>query len=53
MRLLTTLLRFVQYTSLKNNIDKSHALGHAMDVLHYTHQNYIHQRIKSPELIEQ
>jgi hypothetical protein len=53
MRLLTTLLRFVQYTSLKNNIDESHALGHAMDVLHYTHQNYIHQRIKSPQLIEQ
>jgi hypothetical protein len=53
MRLLTTLLRFVQYTSLKNNIDESHGLGHAMDVLHYTHQIYIHQRIKNPVLIDQ
>lgn len=53
MRLLTTLLRFVQYTSLKNDIDESHALGHSMDVLHYTHQNYLHQRFKSPQLIEQ
>ena len=53
MRLLTTLLRFVQYTSVKNGIDESHALGHAMDVLHYTHQNYINQRTKCPQLIEQ
>jgi len=53
MRLLTTLLRFVQYTSLKHGIDESHALGHAMDVLHYTHKNYLHQRNKSPKLREQ
>jgi hypothetical protein len=53
MRLLTTLLRFVQYTSLKNNIDESHGLGHAMDVLHYTHKIYLEQRIICPELLEQ
>jgi len=53
MRLLTSLLRFVQYTSLKNNIDESHGLGHAMDVLHYTHQIYLQQRNICPQLVEQ
>jgi|LauGreDrversion4_2_1035121.scaffolds.fasta_scaffold31282_3 hypothetical protein len=50
MRLLTTLLRFVQYTSLKNGIDESHSLGHSMNVLHYAHRIYLDQRIKSPQL---
>lgn len=50
MRLLTTLIRFVQYTSLKNNIDESHALGHAMKVLYYTHQNYLHELPNSPQI---
>jgi len=53
MRLLTALLRFVQYTSLKNGIDESHSLGHSMNILHYTHQIYSDQRKKSPQLIEQ
>ena len=53
MRLLTSLLRFVQYTSSKYNIDESHGLGHAMDVLHYTHQIYLQQRIIYPQLVEQ
>ena len=53
MRLLNTLMRFVQYNSIKYKIDESHALGHALEVLHHTHHIYLHQRIKSPELREQ
>jgi HD superfamily phosphodiesterase len=53
MRVLTSLLRFVQYTSMKYGIDESHALGHSMDVLHYTHQIYLQQRVISPQLVEQ
>ena len=53
MRLLTTLLRFVQYTSMKNNIDESHSLGHAMKILHYTHKIYLEQRTTTPKLTEQ
>ena len=53
MRLLTSLLRFVQYTSMKHNIDESHALGHSMKILHYTHKIYLDQRVITPKLIEQ
>ena len=53
MRLITTLLRFVQYTSLKHGIDESHALGHAMEVLQYSRQIYLRQRSQLPKLREQ
>ena len=53
MRLLTSLLRFVQYTSMKHNIDESHALGHSMKILDYTHKIYLEQRVITPKLIEQ
>jgi hypothetical protein len=38
---------------MKYGIDESHALGHSMDVLHYTHQIYLQQRVISPQLVEQ
>lgn len=50
MRLLTTLLRFVQYTSIKNKIDESHALSHSMKVLHYAQEGFRNQTQKSPLL---
>ena len=40
MRVLTTLLRFVQLSSMKYGIDESHSLGHSMDVLYHAHSNY-------------
>jgi HD superfamily phosphodiesterase len=36
MRLLPSLIHFVKYTSALYRIDESHAIGHAMDVLHYS-----------------
>lgn len=53
MRLLTTLLRFVQYTSIKNKIDESHSLGHSMKVLHYAQEGIRYQVPKSPQLKQQ
>jgi len=50
MRVLTTLLRFAQYTSLKYKIDESHSLGHSMDVLFYAQNNYKQQVLKTPQL---
>lgn len=41
MKILPSLLRFVQLTSVKYNIDESHAVGHSMEVLHNTHEIFI------------
>jgi hypothetical protein len=40
MKLLPELMRFVQLTSAKYNIDESHAVGHSMKVLLNAHQIY-------------
>lgn len=40
MKILSEIMRFVQFTSIKHNIDESHALGHSMKVLHHAHQIY-------------
>lgn len=53
MRVLTTLLRFVQYTCIKNKIDESHGLGHSMKVLHYAQENLKIQIPKNPALLKQ
>ena len=53
MKLLPTLLRFVQMTSMKYGIDESHSIGHAMEVLHYANEIYIDNVIKYPELHNQ
>lgn len=37
MKLLPALIHFVKYTCTQHKIDESHAIGHAMDVLHYSH----------------
>ena len=53
MKLLPTLLRFVQMTSMKHRIDESHSLGHSMEVLHYANHIYKDSVIKYPELYTQ
>ena len=54
MKLLPELMRFVQFTSTKYNIDESHAVGHSMKVLFNAHQIYsntvhLHPYLKSQE----
>ena len=46
MKILTTILRFVQYSTMKYKIDESHALGHSMNVLYYAQQNFNNEVIK-------
>lgn len=53
MRVLTTLLRFVQFSSLKYNIDESHSLGHSMDVLFHAQTNYKNEVLHNPFLKSQ
>jgi hypothetical protein len=53
MKILPTLLRFVQMTSMKHKIDESHSLGHSMEVVHYTNHIYMDNVIKYPELHNQ
>ena len=53
MRILTTILRFVQFSSIKYKIDESHALGHSMNVLYYAQQIYNTEVIKTPILRNQ
>ena len=50
MKILTTILRFVQYSTMKYKIDESHALGHSMNVLYYAQQNFNNEVIKNPIL---
>lgn len=50
MQILTTILRFVQYSTIKYKIDESHALGHSMNVLYYAQQNFNKEVIKNPTL---
>jgi hypothetical protein len=53
MKLLPTLFRFVQLTSMKHNIDESHSIGHSMEVLHNTHQIYMNNIYRYPEIKSQ
>lgn len=53
MRVLTTLLRFVQLSSMKYGIDESHSLGHSMDVLFHAHSNYKKEVLNNPILKSQ
>lgn len=53
MKILPEILKFVQMTSIKNNIDESHGLGHSMEVLHNAHQIYTHNVFKYPGLKDQ
>ena len=53
MKLLPSLLRFVQMTSIKHKIDESHSLGHSMEVLHYVNHIYMDNIFKYPELYNQ
>ena len=53
MRLLSTLMRFIQTTSLKYKIDESHAVGHSMDVLYYAHEILQHEVLQHPYLKKQ
>jgi hypothetical protein len=46
-------IQFVLQTSREYSIDESHALKHAMDVLHTSHQIYKHDVSKYPELESQ
>ena len=53
MRLLPALIHFVKYTSSIYKIDESHAIGHAMDVLHYS-QAIVESSLRNyPQLREQ
>jgi HD superfamily phosphodiesterase len=53
MKLLPSLLRFVQMTSINHKIDESHSLGHSMEVLHYANHIYMDNIFKYPELHNQ
>jgi len=53
MRLLPALIHFVKYTSSIYKIDESHAIGHAMDVLHYSQAIVESSLRKYPYLREQ
>jgi len=53
MKILSTLLRFVQLTSTKNNIDESHSLGHSMEVLHNANHIFMNNMFKYPEIKDQ
>ena len=56
MKLLPALIKFVQVTTLKYNIDDSHGLTHSMNVLYYSNQIYqslvpTHSKLKDHEPI--
>jgi hypothetical protein len=53
MRLLSSLIKFVQLTSLKHGIDESHSLGHALQVLHNVHEIYTASVNQFPYLKDQ
>lgn len=50
MKLLSSLMQFVKFTSFQHKIDESHALGHSMEVLHYANNIYMENIFKYPEL---
>jgi len=54
MKILPALIKFIQLTTLKNNIDESHGLSHSMNVLYYSNQIYqslvpLHSNLKYQE----
>ena len=53
MKLISSLLEFVSFTSRKYAIDESHGLGHSMDVLVNAHAIYSSEVIKNSFLRDQ
>jgi len=53
MKLLPSLLKFVQLTSIQYNIDESHGLSHSMEVLHNAYDIYMNNIFKYPILKDQ
>jgi hypothetical protein len=53
MKLISSLLQFVSFTSQKYNIDESHGLGHSMDVLINANQIFNSEVKKHPFLSNQ
>jgi HD superfamily phosphodiesterase len=56
MKILPNLIRFIQATTLKYNIDESHGISHSMDVLHYANQIYqslvpMHSKLQEQETV--
>lgn len=50
MSLITKLFHFVLITSQKHNIDETHGLSHSMNVLHFAHDIYEHEKNRHPIL---
>ena len=50
MSLLNKLFNFVMLTTKKYNIDESHGISHAMDILHFSSDIYKNEKIKNPLL---
>ena len=50
MSLLNKLFNFVMLTTKKYNIDESHGISHAMDILHFSTDIYKNEKIKNPLL---
>jgi HD superfamily phosphodiesterase len=53
MKILPALIKFIQVTTLKYNIDDSHGLSHSMEVLHYANDIYQSLLPVHSKLIEQ
>jgi hypothetical protein len=53
MKLISSLLNFVSFTSKIHRIDESHGLGHSMDVLVNAHAIYSSELLKHPILKSQ
>jgi len=56
MKILPALIRFIQLTSKKYNIDESHGLSHSMNVIHYSNEIYkslvtVHSKLKEQESV--
>jgi HD superfamily phosphodiesterase len=56
MKILPALIRFIQTTTFKYNIDESHGISHSMNVLYYTNQIYqsllpLHSKLHDQEIV--
>jgi hypothetical protein len=50
MKLLNNLFKYVALTTSKFNIDESHGMFHAMEILQFASSNYKFEKKKNPEL---
>ena len=53
MKMLSKLYNFVLYTTTKYNIDESHGLSHAMDILGYASNIFDEEVVKHPQIKHQ